>query len=107
MDGGATYAAQNGYTYGWTTSHTSMVVDSEVNADQTLDTHVGVIAKALWDFAVPNGTYTVKVSVGDAAAKRLLKGRIGIDAEAGPSEVLILADESADPRWVAADRWLA
>jgi histidinol dehydrogenase len=38
-----------------------------------------------------------------AAAKRLLKGRIGIDAEAGPTEIAILADDSADPGQVAAD----
>ncbi|WP_188194949.1 histidinol dehydrogenase [Nonomuraea sp. SYSU D8015] len=38
-----------------------------------------------------------------AAAKRLLKGRIGIDSEAGPTEIAILADESADPVHVAAD----
>jgi histidinol dehydrogenase len=38
-----------------------------------------------------------------AAAKRLLKGRIGIDAEAGPTEIAILADETADPVHVAAD----
>ncbi len=37
------------------------------------------------------------------AAKRLLKGVIGIDAEAGPTEVAILADASADPELVAAD----
>jgi len=38
-----------------------------------------------------------------AAAKRLLKGRIGIDAEAGPTEIAVLADASADPALVAAD----
>ncbi len=37
------------------------------------------------------------------AAKRLLKGVIGIDAEAGPTEIAILADDSADPDHVAAD----
>lgn len=37
------------------------------------------------------------------AAKRLLKGQIGIDSEAGPTEIAILADDSADPRFVAAD----
>jgi histidinol dehydrogenase len=37
------------------------------------------------------------------AAKRLLKGLIGIDAEAGPTEIAILADDSADPELVAAD----
>jgi histidinol dehydrogenase len=38
-----------------------------------------------------------------AAAKRLLRGEVEIDSEAGPSEVVILADETADPGWVAAD----
>ncbi|GGS53709.1 histidinol dehydrogenase [Planobispora rosea] len=38
-----------------------------------------------------------------AAAKRLLKGRIGIDSEAGPTEIAILADSTADPAHVAAD----
>jgi histidinol dehydrogenase len=38
-----------------------------------------------------------------AAAKRLLKGRIGIDAEAGPTEIAVLADDTADPAFVAAD----
>ncbi|NJQ02428.1 histidinol dehydrogenase [Streptomyces zingiberis] len=37
------------------------------------------------------------------AAKRLLKGRIGIDAEAGPTEIAVLADAGADPVHVAAD----
>ena len=38
-----------------------------------------------------------------AAAKRLLKGLIGIDAEAGPTEIAILADDTADAEHVAAD----
>lgn len=38
-----------------------------------------------------------------AAAKRLLKGLIGIDSEAGPTEIAILADSGADPEHVAAD----
>ena len=37
------------------------------------------------------------------AAKRALIGRIGIDSEAGPTEIAVLADETADPRHVAAD----
>ncbi len=37
------------------------------------------------------------------AAKRHLRGLIGIDAEAGPTEIAVLADEGADPRYVAAD----
>jgi histidinol dehydrogenase len=38
-----------------------------------------------------------------AAAKRLVYGDVDIDAVAGPSEVLIVADGSAEPRFVAAD----
>ncbi len=36
-------------------------------------------------------------------AKKLLVGRVGIDLIAGPSEILVIADPSADPRHVAAD----
>ena len=38
-----------------------------------------------------------------AAAKRALRGLVGIDSEAGPTEVAILADQSANPNEVAAD----
>lgn len=38
-----------------------------------------------------------------AAAKRALRGIIGIDSEAGPTEIAILADSSADPVLIAAD----
>jgi histidinol dehydrogenase len=38
-----------------------------------------------------------------AAAKRIVHGVVGIDAEAGPTEILVIADESADPALVAAD----
>jgi histidinol dehydrogenase len=44
----------------------------------------------------PGNIYTV-------SAKRLLKGVVGIDSEAGPTEIAILADDSADPAFVAAD----
>ncbi|HEX6686914.1 MAG TPA: histidinol dehydrogenase [Candidatus Limnocylindrales bacterium] len=37
------------------------------------------------------------------AAKRLVRGVVGIDAEAGPTEIAVLADETADPVHVAAD----
>ncbi|MDN5894634.1 MAG: histidinol dehydrogenase [Nocardioides sp.] len=37
------------------------------------------------------------------SAKRLLKGVVGIDSEAGPTEIAILADGTADPAFVAAD----
>jgi histidinol dehydrogenase len=38
-----------------------------------------------------------------AIAKKLVYGSVGIDSIAGPTEVVILADESAEPRFVAAD----
>src|SRR3954453_21849863 len=38
-----------------------------------------------------------------AAAKRLVFGTVGIDMIAGPSEVLILADRTGNPDWIAAD----
>ncbi|HET6563136.1 MAG TPA: histidinol dehydrogenase [Marmoricola sp.] len=44
----------------------------------------------------PGNIYTV-------SAKRLVKGVVGIDSEAGPTEIAILADDTADPAYVAAD----
>ncbi|GAA2071612.1 histidinol dehydrogenase [Microbacterium hatanonis] len=38
-----------------------------------------------------------------AAAKRAVAGRVGTDSEAGATEILVVADASADARWVAAD----
>src|SRR6478735_6237768 len=44
----------------------------------------------------PGNIYTV-------AAKRLLKGVVGIDSEAGPTEIVVLADDTGDAAYVAAD----
>ncbi len=44
----------------------------------------------------PGNIYTV-------SAKRLLKGVVGIDSEAGPTEIAVLADDTADAAYVAAD----
>jgi histidinol dehydrogenase len=38
-----------------------------------------------------------------AAAKRLVFGRVGIDAIAGPSEIVVVCDGRTDPRWIAMD----
>ncbi|MDR2123443.1 MAG: histidinol dehydrogenase [Desulfovibrio sp.] len=38
-----------------------------------------------------------------SAAKHLLRGRIGVDMVAGPSEICIVTDASAPPAWIAAD----
>ena len=61
--------------------------------------------------ALAYGTETIKpvakiVGPGNAyvaAAKRLVFGKVGIDMIAGPSEVLILADATAQPDWIAGD----
>ena len=61
--------------------------------------------------ALAYGTETIKpvakiVGPGNAwvaAAKRLVFGKVGIDMIAGPSEVLILADKTGNPDWIAAD----
>ena len=61
--------------------------------------------------ALAYGTQTIRpvakiVGPGNAyvaAAKRLVFGAVGIDMIAGPSEVLILADKTANPDWIAAD----
>jgi histidinol dehydrogenase len=38
-----------------------------------------------------------------AAAKREVFGQVGIDSIAGPSEILVIADATNDPQWIAAD----
>jgi histidinol dehydrogenase len=61
--------------------------------------------------ALAYGTATIKpvskiVGPGNAyvaAAKRVVFGTVGIDMIAGPSEVLILADKTGNPDWIAAD----
>ncbi|MGH8968120.1 MAG: histidinol dehydrogenase, partial [Actinomycetes bacterium] len=51
----------------------------------------------------PVGVVTGPGNVYLTAAKRLLRGLVGIDSEAGPTEIAILADATADPVHVAAD----
>ena len=68
----------------------------------------GVQALATMAFGLIDGLEPVDMLVGAgnafvAEAKRQLFGRVGIDLLAGPTEVLVIADESADPRLVAAD----
>jgi len=67
----------------------------------------GAQAVAMFAFGV-EGCRPVDVITGPgniyvAAAKRLVQGRCGIDSEAGPTEVAVLADDSAIPAYVAAD----
>jgi len=69
----------------------------------------GPAAVAAFAYGVPEiGLEQVDLVTGPgnvyvAAAKRILQGRIAIDSEAGPTEIMILADDSADPRFMAAD----
>lgn len=63
------------------------------------------IAAAAWGLA---GVPKVDLVVGPGnryvtGAKRLLYGDVGIEFPAGPSELLVIADGSADPDWIAAD----
>jgi len=67
----------------------------------------GAQAVAMFAFGI-EGCPRVDVITGPgnvyvAAAKRLVQGRCGIDSEAGPTEIGILADDSAVPAFVAAD----
>jgi histidinol dehydrogenase len=68
---------------------------------------VAMFAYGAWDgdtlVCPPVDMVTGPGNVYVAAAKRLLKGHIGIDAEAGPTEIAVLADDTADPVHVAAD----
>ncbi len=69
----------------------------------------GASAIAAMAFGVPEiGMEPVRMVTGPgniyvAAAKRQLRSQIAIDSEAGPTEILIIADESANPAFVAAD----
>ena len=68
----------------------------------------GVQALAAMAFGLVDGVKPVDMLVGAgnayvAEAKRQLFGRVGIDLLAGPTEALVVADATADPRLVAAD----
>jgi len=68
----------------------------------------GAQAIAMFAYGVPGLCRKVDLVTGPGniyvvAAKRLLRGRVGIDSEAGPTEIAVLADDSADPVHVAAD----
>jgi len=56
-----------------------------------------------WDDCVPVDLITGPGNVWVTAAKRVVRGQVGIDAEAGPTEIAVLADATADAVHVAAD----
>ncbi|MBU6244427.1 MAG: histidinol dehydrogenase [Actinomycetales bacterium] len=68
------------------------------------------VAMLAYGIDLPDGTSCAPVelvtgpgNIYVTAAKRALQGLIGIDSEAGPTEIAVLADDSADPAHVAAD----
>jgi histidinol dehydrogenase len=68
----------------------------------------GAQAIAMFGYGVPEVCEPVNLVTGPGniyvvAAKRLLQGRVNIDSEAGPTEIAVLADDTADPVHVAAD----
>ncbi|MDH6422639.1 histidinol dehydrogenase [Aurantimicrobium minutum] len=65
---------------------------------------IGAFAYGVADLGLtPVNVVTGPGNVYVAAAKRLVRGRVGIDSEAGPTEILIIADGSANPSFIAAD----
>ncbi len=101
----------------------SLAVVTPPREDGSINPHILAVAHLLdidevycmgsaWAIAaLAYGTASIKpvdVIVGPGniyvtTAKRMLQGKVGIDMIAGPSEVLVLADSSANPAWVAAD----
>jgi histidinol dehydrogenase len=68
----------------------------------------GAQAVAMFAYGVPGLCEPVSLVTGPGniyvvAAKRLLRGVVSIDSEAGPTEIMVLADDTADPALVAAD----
>jgi histidinol dehydrogenase len=68
----------------------------------------GAGAIGAFAYGVPGLLDPVQVITGPgnvyvAAAKRLVRGQAGIDSEAGPTEILVIADGTADARLVASD----
>jgi glucose/arabinose dehydrogenase len=56
----------NGWSYGWSSDHTDLDRDREVNTDQRLDTLVHFHQGQNWEIELPNGSYLVTASIGDA-----------------------------------------
>ncbi|HYM57882.1 MAG TPA: histidinol dehydrogenase, partial [Solirubrobacteraceae bacterium] len=88
--------------------HPAMVYAMKTSGADEVLALGGVQALAAMAFGLIDGVEPVDMLVGAgnayvAEAKRQLFGRVGIDLLAGPTEVLVIADDSADPRLVAAD----
>ncbi|NYJ23732.1 histidinol dehydrogenase [Leifsonia shinshuensis] len=65
---------------------------------------IGALAWGVEDIGLdPVQVITGPGNIYVAAAKRVVRGQAGIDSEAGTTEILVIADETADARFVAAD----
>lgn len=87
--------------------HPAILYALKICGADTILTLGGVQAVATLAFGLfTGGAADIIVGPGNryvAEAKRLLFGRVGIDVFAGPTEILIIADASADPELVASD----
>jgi len=89
--------------------HPTVLATAELLGIRDVFTIGGPAAVIAFAFGVPEiGLDPVNLVTGPgnvyvAAAKRMLRGVIAIDSEAGPTEIMVLADDSANPNFVAAD----
>lgn len=89
--------------------HPTVLATAELLGVKDVYTIGGPAAVAAFAFGVPDiGLAPVSLVTGPgnlyvAAAKRLLRGVIAIDSEAGPTEIMVIADSSANASYVAAD----
>ena len=89
--------------------HPTVLATAELLGVRDVYTIGGPAAVIAFAYGVPEiGLDPVNLVTGPgnvyvAAAKRMLRGVIAIDSEAGPTEIMVLADDSASPGFVAAD----
>jgi histidinol dehydrogenase len=89
--------------------HPTVLATAELLGIRDVFTIGGPAAVIAFAYGVPEiGLEPVNLVTGPgnvyvAAAKRMLRGVIAIDSEAGPTEIMVLADDSANPGFVAAD----
>ena len=89
--------------------HPTVLATAELLGVRDVYTIGGPAAVIAFAYGVPEiGLEPVNLVTGPgnvyvAAAKRMLRGVIAIDSEAGPTEIMVLADDSANPGFVAAD----
>jgi glucose/arabinose dehydrogenase len=65
-DTGLTFGPRSGLSFGWNVSHADVTRDRNINANQLLDTLCHFHSGASWEIALPNGSYNVLASIGDA-----------------------------------------